>query len=79
MEQIAPLILLGAQITLEVRPGPAAVHNNILHPELWAERLYGPAAALAKKGGVKCSQVCVCGFLVGEMGRVAAFWGFPPL
>lgn len=79
MEQIASSILLGARLALEVQPGPAAVHDNILRPELWAEGLYGPAAALAKKGGLRCSQVCICGFLTGGMRRVAAFWGLPPL
>lgn len=57
---------------LEDHPGPEAVQNHPLHPELRAERPYGLAAALAKKGVVRCSQICVCAFLMGGMGRVGA-------
>lgn len=73
MEQIASLDFEGPRVDwkpslvlqlFRITPSP---------PQLWAERPYGPAAAPAKKGVVRGSQVCVYTFLMGGTGRVGAF------
>lgn len=58
---------------LEDKPGPAAVSKSHPPPRASGRKTLGPAAARAKKGMVRCSQVCVCAFLMGGMGRVGAF------
>ena len=40
--KLLPSSFPGAQIRLEVQPGPAAVHNGVLHPGLQAEIPHGP-------------------------------------
>lgn len=65
--KVLSLSFPGAQIRLEVQPGPAAIHINICHPELqagkppWARPMDVRSSCPRKEGGVRYSQVCECG------------------